>query len=233
MHWASRKPLGGFMQNKVMKNQKPMATDELIRQIKENENYWCGLAITPQQIEALVNLTDDEYSELAGVFLRESVADNKGLQGQEYRKTYAHLVYGTFLFCLRPNKDFYQVILAGALGIADPTSIKYGANALRLIKPVNQIVTDLFNVAEQNQNNAEVLSHIAWLFYWLGFSEEGWRKEMTILAADDGWIRLYKESTAPESDPQEINKVLQRVTEFMKAHYKAESTPLQRQHPAG
>jgi hypothetical protein len=190
-----------------MKNQRHMTIDRLIRQIKENENYWCGLAITPQQIEALAHLTDDEYSKLASVLLQEAVEDNEGLRGQEYRKTYAHLVYGTFLFCLRPNKDFYQEILTGALGIADPTSIKYGANALRLLKPVNQIVFDLFRVAEQNQHDVRILRHIAWLFYWLGFSDEGWRKEMAILTADDGWIRLYIESAAAESDLQEIDKV--------------------------
>ena len=197
-----------------------MTIDELIGQIKENENYWCGLAITPQQIEVLAGFTDDEYSRLASTLLRESVADHEGLQGKRYRKTYAHLVYGTFLFCLRPDKKFYQIILAGSLGIADPTSIKYGANALRLIKPVNEIVSDLFSVAEQNENNAQILRHIAWLFYWLGFSEEGWKKEMAILTADDGWIKLYKESVAPETNPQEIDRVFQRVIKFMKAHDK-------------
>jgi hypothetical protein len=199
-----------------------MTVDELVNQIKGNKKYWSGLEITPQQVEALISFTDDEYEKVASIFLREPVADNKNAQGEEYRKTYAHLIYGTFLFCLRPNKNYYQVILKGALGIADPTSIKYGATALYFIKPVEQILSDLFSVIEQNENNPEILDRVAWLLYWLIFSEEEWKHKVNTLSVDDNWIKLYRESAIPETNEQEVEKVIQKATKFMKARSKSE-----------
>ena len=198
-----------------------MTADELVSQIKENKNYWNGLEITPQQVETLISFTDDEYEKVASIFLQEPVTENKNLQGKEYRKTYAHLIYGTLLFCLRPNEKFYQVILSAALKIADPTSIKYGATALYFIKPVELILSDLFSIIEQNENNPDVLDGVAWLLYWLVSSEEGKKQQINTLNVDDNWIKLYRESAIPVTNEREVEKVIQKATMFIKAHSKS------------
>ncbi|HFQ92936.1 MAG TPA: hypothetical protein ENK32_02925, partial [Anaerolineae bacterium] len=74
-----------------------MTLAELVRQIKKNENYWSGLEITPQQIEALTNLSPEEYDNVVCTFMQEPVRDYTELQGVAYRETYAHLVYGSIL----------------------------------------------------------------------------------------------------------------------------------------
>jgi hypothetical protein len=199
-----------------------MNADELVSQIKENKNYWSGLEITPQQVETLIGFTDDEYENVASIFLQEPVADNRNLKGEEYRKTYAHLIYGTLLFCLRPNKKFYQVILKATLGIADPTSIKYGATALYFIKPAEKILSDLFSIIEQNENNSEVLDRVAWLLYWLVYSEDGRKQQIRTLSVDDNWIKLYRESAIPATNEHEVEKVIQKATMFIKARSKSE-----------
>jgi hypothetical protein len=197
-----------------------MNAEDFIRQIRENENYWSGLAITPEQAQVLNTFSDDEYAKVAKRLLQEPTAKNEGLQGIEYRRTYAHLVFGVFLLCLRPNKNLYQNLLQGVLGIADPSSIQYGAFALRHIKPVEQVVSDLFEIAKKNQGNGNVLSHIAWLFYWLGFLEEGiYRTGKRMISIEGEWIKLYRENAEPETNFQEIEKVTSSVAEFMKAHY--------------
>ena len=96
-----------------------MTAHELIRQIKENEKYWSGLALSPEQVDILASLAVDEYAEIVSSLLQESVADYRNLRGIEYRKTYAHLIYGLFLFYLRPNPHLYPVVLTGAIGIGD------------------------------------------------------------------------------------------------------------------
>ena len=199
-----------------------MTADELVSQIKENKNYWSGLEITPQQIDTLISFNDDEFENVASIFLQEPVADNKNLKGEEFRKTYAHLIYGTLLFCLRPNKKFYQVILKAALGIADPTSIKYGATALYFIEPAEKILSDLFRIVEQNENNSEVLDRVTWLLYWLTFSEDGRRQQLRTLSVDNNWIKLYRESKIPTTNEYEVEKVSQKVAMFMKARSKSE-----------
>ncbi len=199
-----------------------MTTDDLIRQIKENENYWSGVALTPEQADLLANLSVVEYTKVASSLLQESVADYRNLRGTEYQKTYAHLIYGLFLSCLRPNPSLYPAILLGAIGIGDPSSIQYGAAALQQIKPTEEIVADLFAIAKERKEDPEVLSHIAWLFYWLGFSESGvWGARNIILSLAGGWERLYKENTKPETNPQEAKKMAYKVGEFMKTHYRA------------
>jgi hypothetical protein len=199
-----------------------MTVDELVGQIKANRNYWSGLELTRQQVEALLSFTDEEYEKVASTFLQEPVAENENLQGEEYRKTYAHLIYGTLLFCLRPNKRYYPVILKAALGIGDPTSIKYGATALYFIKPAEKILSDLFGIIEQNENNPEVLDRVSWLLYWLAFSEDGSRQQISTLSVDDNWVKLYRERAIPETNEHEVEKVSQKVTMFIKARSKSE-----------
>jgi hypothetical protein len=198
-----------------------MIADELVRQIKGNEKYWSGLALTPEQVDTLTNLVVDEYAKVVTTLLQESVVDYKNLRGIEYQRTYAHLIYGVFLSCLRPNPNLYPVILMGAIGIGDPSSIQYGAAALQQIKPTEQIALDLFAIAERHKDNAEILSHIAWLFYWLGFSEKGtWGVRSIILSLNDGWEKLYRENMKPETNRQETAKMAHKAGKFMKAHYK-------------
>ena len=197
-----------------------MTADELIRQIKNNEEYWRGLAITPQQIDVLVNLSSDEYANVVSTLLQEPVADYTDLRGIEYARTYAHLIYGALLLCLHPIPDLYPTLLTGTLKIGDPSSIQYGASALRKIKPVEEIVSDLFEAAEEYQDNAEILSHIAWLFYWMGFSKKGtWGRHDITLVAKDGWIELYRNVAGPETNPQKAAGAARRVGTFMQAYY--------------
>jgi hypothetical protein len=197
-----------------------MTIDELIHQIKQNEDYWTGWAITPQQVNLLANLSVDEYDQIVIALLREPVADNLDLRGEDYRRTYAHLIHGAFLFCCRPNPDLYPVLLAGTIGIGDPSSIQYGAAALQLVKPTEQIVSDLFTLAELHSDHDEILSCIAWLFYWLGFSEdEKWGARMITIEIGEGLINLYKAYPLPETNSQEVAKMAQKAAEFMKAHY--------------
>lgn len=200
-----------------------MNVDELIRQIKGNEKYWSGLDLTPEQIDILTNLAVDEYAQVVSSLLQESVIDYKNLRGIEYRRTYAHLIYGALLSRLRPNPNLYPVILMGAIEIGDPSSIKYGAAALQQIKPTEQIVLDLFAIADQHKDNAEILGHIAWLFYSLGFSEKGtWGEGSIILSLNDGWEKLYRENMKPETNRQETAKMAHKAGKFMKAHYRTE-----------
>jgi len=197
-----------------------MNAAEIIDQIKLNEKYWGGEAITPQQIEALAHLSAAGYTEVVSTLLLEPVAAHRDLRAEAYRKTYAHLVYGALFFCLRPDPDLYNLLLTGVLGIADPSSIQYGAVALQQVRPVEQIVSDLFVIAGQNPENLELLSHIAWLFYWLGFSEDGgWWERIINIGPDGDWIKLYKENTKPETDPRETARAAQNVAKFMDAYY--------------
>jgi hypothetical protein len=195
-----------------------MKIHELIEQIKENENYWNGMAITAQQATALAELTDAEYDEIVTMLLREPVADYREVHGEDYRKTYAHLVYGALLFCMRPNPALYVTALAGTLAIADPSSIQYGVAALRQARPIEQIVADLLAIAEQHKDDTEITSRTAWVFYWLGISEEqGWSQYIN-LALDDQWAALYRKSPEPETNRQEIMKLVPKVTALMKTH---------------
>ena len=197
-----------------------MKAEDFIRQIKENENYWSGLAITPEQVQVLNSFSEAEYAEVVKRLLQEPTAKNEDLQGIEYRRAYAHVLFGVFLLCLRPDQNLYQDLLKGVVGIADPSSIQYGAFALRQIKPVEQVVSDLFEIAQENHGNGNVLSHIAWLFYWLGFLQEGiYRIDKHTIGIEGDWLTMYREHVEPESNLQEIEKVTSRVAEFMKAHY--------------
>jgi hypothetical protein len=196
-----------------------MKIHELIEQIKENEYYWNGMELTAQQAVALAELTDAEYGELVTMLLSEPVAAHRSLSGEDYRKTYAHLIYGALLFCMRPDPTLYSIVLEGVLGIADPSSIQYGTAALRQVRSIEQIAADLFMLAEQRKSDLEVLSHIAWVFYWLGFTTEPSWRGGTCLGVDQCWATLYKEHAEPESDDQKIANITPKVGAFMKAYY--------------
>lgn len=192
-----------------------MMADELIHQIMENADYWLG--ITPQQVNLLANLSSAEYDQILIALLQEPIAGNE----KDYRRTYAHLIHGVFLFCCRPNSDLYPVLLTGIMGIGDPSSIQYGAAALKLVKPTEQIVSDLFSLAELHSDNEKILSRIAWLFYWLGFSEdERWGPRLITIEIRKDMENLYKAYPLPETNSQEVAKMAQKAAEFMKAHFR-------------
>lgn len=112
--------------------------------------------------------------------------------------------------------------MSAAIEIGDPSSIQYGAAALQQIKLTEEIVFDLFAIANQRKEDSEILRHIAWLFYWLGFSENGvWTARNILLSLDGGWEKLYKENTRPETNLQETEKMADEAGKFMKMHYTA------------
>ncbi len=197
-----------------------MTLAELVRQIKKNENYWSGLEITPQQIEALTNLSPEEYDNVVCTFMQEPVRDYTELQGVAYRETYAHLVYGSILSILRPNPILYPILLAGVLQIADPSSMSYGAFALRRLTPIEQIVKDLQEISDKHQDDKKLLSHIAWLLYWLGFSEEDqWRTPEMPISVEGNFTSLTTKTVQPATDYQEVAKMTEWASGFMKLHY--------------
>lgn len=197
-----------------------MTPAELVRQIKQNKNYWNGLEITPQQIEALTNFSPEEYDNVVCTFMQEPVRNSAGLHGVDYRETYAHLVYGTVLSILRPNPDLYSTVLAGVLQIADPSSISYGAFALRQLMPTEKIVRDLQKISDKHQDDKGLLSHIAWLLYWLGFSDTGqWRMPYAPATVEGDFASLVIETVQPTTDYQEVAKMTEWASGFMKLHY--------------
>src|ERR1041385_4415901 len=120
-----------------------MNLKDLITEL-EVTNYY---QISSRQDEMLAALSLEQYKQVLLILLKEPIGEHSHLRGQEYRTPYNHRVLGSLLAALRPFDDLYQPILLGALGICDPTSIKYGALALLLIKPVEIIVSDLFEIA--------------------------------------------------------------------------------------
>lgn len=195
-----------------------MKIQELIERIKENQYYWGGMELTSQQAAILAELSDDEYDALVATLLHEPIADYRPLHGEAYRKTYAHLVYGAFLFCMRPNPMLYPLVLAGTLGIADPSSIQYGVAALQQARPLEKVAADLLVIAEQHKNDMEILDRIGSIFYWLGLTEKG--SHRVILALDEPWMILYQKRAEPETNWDEIAKILPKVKAFADAYRK-------------
>jgi hypothetical protein len=195
-----------------------MNLEDIVEELKETNYY----QITSRQVEMLAALSLEEYKQVLLRLLQESVGEHSHLRGQEYRNTYNHRVFGCVLATMRPFDDLYKPILSGALGICDPTSIKYGALALLLIKPVEVIVSDLFEIAENSKNKNEILSHIAWIFYWLGFRGDGtWYQSQIILSfeTDANISLLYNERDRPTSNEVVIASFGKRISEFMYLNY--------------
>jgi len=195
-----------------------MNLEDLVTELKETNYY----QITSQQVEMLATLSFEEYKHVIRQLLVEPVGEHSHLRGQEYRNQYNHRVLACFLAALRPSDDLYKLVLLGALDIADPTSIKQGALALLLLKPVEVIVSDLFEIAEKSKNDRELLSHVAWLFYWLGFSNDGsWHQNQMLLYIDTNAdiSLLYNESDQPVSDTVKIESFGERVSKFMSLNY--------------
>ena len=197
-----------------------MTTNELIHQIKNNKNYWGGQDITPQQVEILVGFSQKDYDDIVCAFLQEPVGVHEKLQGKDYRSTYAHLVYGSILSILRPNPSLYPIVLNGALRIADPSSIQYGAYALRQMKPLEQIIEELRRIAKEDQADKEILSHVAWLLYWFGFSTEGWwRMPNNVIDISNVFAPLIIEWNLPIINRQAVDNMADWASEIMKLHY--------------
>lgn len=196
---------------------------EIISQIKRDEGYWGIADITQEQAKTLRNFSYAEYSEVVRRLLEEPVGDYSDKRGKEYRETYAHLVYGCFLFILRPKPELYKTLLIGTLGIADPTSIQYGVLALRLVKPVDEIANDLYIIAGEHQDNRELLQHIAWALYWLGFLIHGdnaaWVENHRVVSVHDNLASLHEESAKSDTDSEKANKMAGWAMEFVKKYY--------------
>ncbi|MEZ4641140.1 MAG: hypothetical protein R3E31_00085 [Chloroflexota bacterium] len=168
----------------------------------------------------LVGFSKKDYDNMVCGFLQEPVGAHEKLRGKEYRSTYAHLLYGSILSILRPNPRLYPIVLKGALGIADPSSIQYGAYALRQMKPLEQIVEDLRNFTKENQTDKETLSHVAWLLYWFGFSTEGWwRMPNYAISIDNVFTPLITDWSLPTIDRQAVENMADWASEIMKLHY--------------
>lgn len=123
---------------------------ELIQTIRDtdycgDDEYMGSLA------DNLICLSSDEFEEVVWTLLTEPVPENEHLRGLEYRNTYRHRIHGCILFAMRPIPRFYQALLSGALDIGDPTSINYGAFALRQVRAIEQIGSDLLEVLEQRR----------------------------------------------------------------------------------
>lgn len=189
--------------------------DTLIQQLK-NENDYSGLAINRQQVAALGNLTRDEYGQVVRRLLEEPPKDSTGLRGSEYRKTYAHLVCGCLLAVLRPDPSLYPSLLTGALGIGDPSSIQYGAFALRQLKPIEQIAHDLCEISIKHPNDKELLFRIVSLLYWLGFSGDGhWKMPISFIPIKARFAPLLVDTALPEANEQEVAKMAKWASEIM------------------
>lgn len=199
-------------------------TEEIVHQIKQNDDYWSGQGITPQQVELLAGLSQKDYDDVVRTFLQEPVGANENLRGAEYRCTYAHLVYGCIMSILRPNRSLYPIVLKGALGIDDPSSIHYGAYALKQMKPLEEILEDLRTVTKDKQTEERILQHVAWLLYWFGFSDKG-RWTSRLIAVSVGSFRpLAIDVSLPPFDQQSVERMAGWAAEIMKLHYSDIST---------
>lgn len=171
--------------------------------------------MTPDQIEQLVNLAPGEYAQVVLVLLREPVGDKAGLRGLDYRSTYRCRMDGCLLFLLRPSIDLYDDVPVGALGIADPSDIQYGAAALQQVKSSEQVALDLIRITGKYKDDDETLAHIFDLFYWLGFTAKSLLQPRVTISLPEAVVPVSIERTPPEPDPTKVTEVAYQIAEHI------------------
>jgi hypothetical protein len=191
-----------------------MTADEITQLIKSND-FWNGAPITPNQVEILANLAPNEYQKVILTLLKEPLADKTGLQGLDYRNTYAHRIYGCILFILRPSVNLYPDVLTGALDIDDPSFIRYGASALLQVKSREQVGLDLFTAIEKYKDNDDTLAHIFYLLYWVGFTAKNLLQGRTPIEIHENFVPLLIDKSPHESDPSKVEEVAYKLVESM------------------
>lgn len=193
---------------------------ELVRAIQETD-YWNGAQVSWSITDELDHLPSQDYEQVVRSLLTEPVPDHEHLRGIEYRNAYKHRIYGCILFVLRPTLRLYRDVLIGALDIGDPSSMKYGAIALRQAKPIEQIGLDLLQVLEQQAGNKNILESVLGLFYWLGFSSSGKVQPYGGgIVIDKNLAILMAERTPPESEPTKLVEVASKVAQVIRAAQK-------------
>lgn len=86
--------------------------------------------------------------------------------------------------------------------------------------PTEKIVRDLQKISDKHQDDKGLLSHIAWLLYWLGFSDTGqWRMPYAPATVEGDFASLVIETVQPTTDYQEVAKMTEWASGFMKLHY--------------